>query len=93
MTGEWASISGFSGKHRFHYAKSDDDQYWSILSEGFPNRVIAAARVEKEESKEVILGRMLRATSLAGGDSIDFIDECAHDLDVDLLWNNYSGAA
>lgn len=86
MSGEWSSLSGANGKHRFYYRRSDDGCYWALLSEGFPNRVIAVAHSPLRIRVENVTGAMLRAVSEAGGDSIDLEHAIGEGIDGDLLW-------
>jgi len=90
-SGEWSTLSGFSGTHRFYYNFSDDKLFWSLLSIGFPTRVIAATSARSELPIETVAGSMLRAVSAAGGDSVDCLDEVSEQLDHDLLWNTFLG--
>lgn len=91
MSGEWSNLSGFSGKHRFYLNSSDDKVFWSIYSIGFPSRITAAAFAPEVVPNAVVAGSMLRAVSIAGGDSIDSIDEVSDQVDSDLLWNTFVG--
>ncbi len=85
VVGEWSTLSGFSGQHRFWHRTSVDRLLWAIMLDGFPTRIVAVARVPASASPELVIGSMIRRVGEDGGAWIESILDIAPDLDIDLL--------
>lgn len=88
VSGEWDQSTYHQGRHCFSVRHSADGTHWAILSNGFPNRIVAAARTSGTVGLEIIAARMLRAVRDHDGDAISLSDEHG-DIDFASFWKLY----
>jgi len=87
-SGEWSQSPYHQGSHTFHIRHDPKQYYWSLLSIGFPNRVIAVAHTPETQQLEAVAVAMLRAIREDDGDYIDILDSTG-EFDRDGFWKSY----
>jgi hypothetical protein len=91
-SGEWSESPYHQGNHTFYIRSDAMRQYWSLLSVGFPNQIIAVAYTPGPQELEVVAVAMLRAVRANGGDYIDTLDS-VEQVDRSRFWMTYRSRA
>lgn len=88
ISGEWSETAYHQGNMSFLIRGSEDKCRWTLMRNGFPNKILAVVSAEEPCQLEVAGAQMMRALKKGGHESIDLVHEFG-DIDTDLLWDTY----
>jgi hypothetical protein len=86
VSGEWAESPMNLGSCHLHITSTADKQYWAIMDQGWPRRILAVAKVITKKSVNEIAAEMLIRVKKENGYHITRGHGYGSYVDLKLFW-------